>query len=77
MPSGRCNNSETLSHTKDVIHSSVKCQLALVYLENIVVLSKTPGQHGEDVRKISFFWNNADAALKLNNLSFFQALTAT
>lgn len=54
----------------NVILSSVEWQFALVYLDDIVVLSKTFEKHIDHVRKVLLLLYNAGATLKFEERNF-------
>lgn len=71
MPFGLCNAHGTFQRTMDVSLFSVKRQSALVYLDEIVTLSKTPKQHIEHTQEVLPLLNSAEATLILKKCSFF------
>lgn len=62
MPFKLLNSSGTLQRTKDVILSNLQYHFPLVYLEDIVIFSKSPEEHIEHVCKDLSLLQNAGAA---------------
>lgn len=64
------NAPETFQRTMDMISSCVKRQIVLVYPDDIVVLSKTPHQHIDHVRKVLSLWHSAGTTFKFKKYKF-------
>lgn len=71
MPFGLRNAPKTFRRTMVIILSTVKWQIALVYLDDIVVFSRTPEKHIYHVQHVLTLLNNARATLKLKKCKFF------
>lgn len=55
----------------DVVLSTVKWNFAIVFLEDIIVFSKSPDEHIEQVSEIFFLLCDASVTLKLKTCRFF------
>lgn len=71
MPFGLRNAPGTFQRTMDVILSTVKWQFALVYLDDIVVFSRTPVEHIDHVRHVLTLLHDDGVILKLKKCRFF------
>lgn len=65
MPIGVRNAPGTFQRIMDVILSSIKWQFIFVYLDNIVIFSKSPEQYRGLTRKVLTIFENAGVTLKL------------
>ena len=72
MPFGLKNAPGTFQRAADVILSKVKWQTALVYLDDVIVYSKTYEEHFEHLRTVLDLLKNAGVSLKLKKCHFFQ-----
>lgn len=63
--------SGTFQRAVDVIILSERCQYALAYLDDIVVLPRASQVHIKHVRKVLALFCDAEVALKLKNCKFF------
>lgn len=74
MSFGQHNAPETLLQTLNVILFSVKLLHALVNRDNLVVFSKTPGEHIALIDIVLSFLYEAVLSLEFKNLDFLQKL---
>lgn len=65
MPFGPSNSAGTIQSARDVMLSAVKWQFALVYLQDIVIFSRTPAEHIAQVHSVLTHLNNAGVTLRL------------
>lgn len=65
MSFGLYSTPGTFQRTMDMIFTSVEWQLTLIYLNDIVVFSKTPQEHINHIRKIILLLHSASATRKL------------
>lgn len=65
MPSRLKSSLVPFQRAMDVLLSKVKWQIGLVYLDDIVILSKTADKHIEHVRKVLTLLNNASVTPNL------------
>ena len=72
MPIGLKNAPATFQRAVDIIPSWVKWQHALVYLDDVIVYSKTVEAHFQHVREVLTLLQAAGFSLKLRRCSFFQ-----
>lgn len=70
IPVGLTNVSETFQKALDVIRASVRGQLSIVYLGDIVVLSKSPADHIEQVQRVLQVLCKARDTIKLKKYKF-------
>lgn len=70
MPFGLKNVLATFQRAVDITLSKVKYQ-ALVYLDDVIIYSKTVTVHFEHVREVLTLLRNAGVTLKLSKCSFF------
>lgn len=66
---------ETFQRAMEVILESVKCQLALVFLDDVVVLSNTFIDYINHLDAVLKLLPQAGVSLKLKNCFFFHNLT--
>lgn len=71
MPFGLKNAPATFQRAIDIILSKVKWQYALVYLDDVIIYSKSVEDHFAHVRTVLTLLQNAGVSLKLNKCSFF------
>lgn len=75
MPFDLQNAFRSFQRTMDVIFPSIKRQLPFVYMNDILIFSKTLKEHIEDVCKVYLLLYNAKARLELRKCSFFSEAT--
>ena len=73
MPFGLKNAPATFQRAVDIVLSRVKWQYALVYLDDVIVYSKTLREHFSHMRTILSLLQDAGVSLKLPKCHFFQA----
>lgn len=71
MPSGLQNTPGTFQQAMHVILSTVKYQFALVYLDVIVIFSRTPDEHILPIHTILNLIRDSGVTLKLKKIHFF------
>lgn len=71
MPFGLCNAPATFQRTLDIILARYRWKSCLIYLDDIIVFSKTIKDHIGHVRDVLTALQNAGASLKLKKCSFF------
>lgn len=65
VPLGLKDAPETFQRVEDVILTTMKWQVALVYLEDIVIFSKTAKGYSKDVRQVLTLGKDAGVTVKL------------
>lgn len=65
------NALSTIQHTMDVILSTVRWHFALVYLNDILIILRSPQEHIGHVRKVLKLLRNAGVTLKWKKSKFF------
>ena len=73
MPFGLRNAPATFQRAVDIILSKVKWQFALVYLDDVIIYSKTVSDHFNHVRVVLSMLQKAGVSLKLAKCKFFDA----
>ena len=73
MPFGLKNAPATFQRAIDIILSRVKWQYALVYLDDVIIYSKTVEEHFRHVRTVLTLLQSAGISLKLKKCAFFTA----
>ena len=73
MPFGLKNAPATFQRAVDIVLSRVKWQYALVYLDDVIIYSKTLREHFTHLRTILDLLQEAGVSLKLPKCHFFQA----
>lgn len=76
MPFDFRNAPGTLQRTMEVMMFSVKWQHVLVYVDDVVVLSKTPANAIEHIRSVLALLQDANVILKLKKCEILQVLSA-
>lgn len=71
MPFGLKNAPATFQRVMNIILSSVHWQFALVYLDDVIVFSKTLDEHFDHVRTVLRLLRNAGVTIRLDKCSFF------
>ena len=71
MPFGLTNAPATFQRTLDILLSKFKWQCCLVYLDDVIIHSRTPEEHLDHVDKILDTLMRAGVSLKLKKCSFF------
>lgn len=71
MSFGLKNASATFQHVMDILLSSVKRQLDLVYLEHSVIFSRIRRQRMDHTRLLLSLLKKPGVTLKLKNVAFF------
>ena len=72
MPFGLCNAGATFQRLMDVVLSGLNLEICLVYLDDIVVYSKTTEQHLERLEAVLTRLSRAGLKLKPEKCKFFQ-----
>jgi len=73
MPFGLTNAPATFQRALDIILSGVKCQSCLVYLDEVIIYSKTQEEHVQHLDDILGLLRAARVTLKLPKCRFFRA----
>ena len=73
MPFGLCNAPATFQRALDMLLSKVKWKYALVYLDDVIIYSKSIDEHFEHLDYVLSILRNAGATLKLSKCHFFQS----
>ena len=76
MPFGLCNASATFQRPLDIILREIPCQPCLMYLHDVIVLSRTTDEHLRYVDEIITVPRRAGISLKLTNCTFLQPKVA-
>ena len=71
MPFGFKNSPATFQRAVDIILSRVKWETALVYLDDVIIYSKTVTEHFAHVGEILRLLRDAGVSLKLSKFTFF------
>ena len=71
MPFGLKNAPATFQRAVDIILSRVKWQYALVYIDDVIIYSKTMEEHFYHVQKVLSLLRDAGVTLKLSKCNFF------
>lgn len=72
MPFGLRNAPATFQRALDIILSGVRWQTCLIYLDDVIVFSKSVEQHVRDVDEVLQLLGAAGVSLKLKKCEFFQ-----
>lgn len=72
MPFGLKNAPSSFQRSIDIILASLKCQHAIVFLDNIIVFSSTIKEHLAHIRSVLGMLRNAGMYLKLRKCFFLQ-----
>ena len=72
MPFGLKNAPATFQRALDIILSGVRWQVCLVYLDDVIVFSKTYDEHVEHLDRVLTLLRDAGVSLKLAKCKFFQ-----
>lgn len=67
LPFSLRNGTATYQRNEDIILSGARCQMRLVYLNEIIVFSPDPESHVDHVDHILTFLGETDVKLKLKN----------
>ena len=70
MPFGLTNAPATFPKTFDILLSPYKCRSCLVYLDDIIIFSKSVEEHFQHVEDILTTLKSASISLKLKKCSF-------
>ena len=62
----------TFQRAVDIILSGVRCQICLVYLDDVIVFSRMHGKHAKYLDSVLSLLQSLGISLKLNKCSFFQ-----
>ena len=71
MPSGLCSAPATFQRALDIILSGVRWQSCLIYLDDVILFSRSTDEHSNHVDKILTLLQRAGITLKLTKCSFF------
>ena len=71
MPFGLKNAHATFQRAVEIILSRVKWETALVYLDDVIVYSRTVTEHMAHVREVLWLLHTAGVSLKLAKCAFF------
>ena len=74
MPFGLRNAPATFQRALDIILSGVRCQSCLIYLDDVIVFSRSSDEHLRHVDEILTLLRRAGITLKLTKCSFFQPM---
>jgi len=72
LPFGLCNAPATFQMAMDMILVVVKWQICLVYLDDVIVLSRSPEKHLQHLDEVLQRLGKAGATLKMAKCHFFQ-----
>ena len=72
MPFGLRNAPATFQRALDIILSGVRWQTCLIYLDDVIVFSKSMEKHIQDVDEVLQLLGDAGVSLKLKKCEFFQ-----
>jgi hypothetical protein len=72
MPFGLCNAPATFQRALDMILAKVKWNYALIYLDDVIIYSKTVEEHMTHLDEVLGLLRTAGASLKLKKCHFFQ-----
>ena len=72
MPFGLRGAPSTFQRVLDIILSGVRWQICLVYLDDVIVFSRTHGEHAKRLDTVLSLLRSAGISLKLKKCSFFQ-----
>ena len=72
MPFGLKNAPYTFQRAMDIILAPAKWQFAIVYLDDIIILSNTLEEHFEHIKVVMKLCQAAGLSLKLRKCFFFQ-----
>ena len=71
MPFGLNNTPATFQRAVDVILSRVKGETALIYVDDVIIYSKTETEHLAHAREVLRLLRDAGVSLKLSKCAFF------
>lgn len=71
MPFGLCNAPATFQRTLDIVLAGYHWKSCLIYLDDIIVFSKTVEEHINHVKEVLSALHDAGASLKLKKCAFF------
>lgn len=71
MSFGLNNAPATFQRAMDVILASVEWQFAIVYIDDIIILSRLPEQHLEHTEEVLRLMKKAGMTIKLKKCHFF------
>lgn len=74
MPFGLKNAPATFQRTLDIIQSDIRWKICLVYLDDVIVFSRTEREHLSHLDTVLSLLHSAGVSLKLKKCSFFQRL---
>ena len=72
MPFGLKGAPATFQRTLDIILSGVRWQICLLYLDDVIVFSRTHEEHADHLDTVFSLLRTAGVSLKLKKCSFFQ-----
>ena len=72
MPFGLANAPATFQRALDILLAGVKWQFCLVYLDDVIIFSKTEEEHINHVDSVLKILRQAGVTLKLKNSEFFK-----
>jgi len=72
LPFGLCNAPATFQRAMDMIIAGVKWQICLVYLDDVIVFSRSPEEHFQHLDEVLARLGKAGVTLKAANCHFFQ-----
>jgi hypothetical protein len=73
MPFGLCNAPATFQRALDMILARVKWSTALIYLDDVIIYSRSTEDHIQHVEEILSLLKQAGVSLKLKKCHFFQS----
>ena len=71
MPFGLCNAPATFQRTLDILLAGLRWKTCLVYLDDVIVFSKTLDEHVKHVQDVLNILQRAGISLKLKKCNFF------
>ena len=71
MPFGLCNAPATFQRTLDILLAGLRWKTCLVYLDDVIVFSKTFDEHVKHVQDVLTILQRAGISLKLKKCNFF------
>jgi len=72
LPCGLCNAPATFQRSVDMILAGVRWQICLVYLDDVIVFSRSPEEHLQHLYEVLTRLEKAGGTLKASQCHFFQ-----
>lgn len=77
MPMGLCNSSASFQHALHLLLNKFRWKTCLIYIDDVIIYSKTVEEHISHVDEISSFLVEARVTLKINKCFFFNGKWST